>query len=98
MREMELRTASPDDAEKLLDIYSFYVLYTAITFEYEGPSVSEFRNRITNTLKKYPYIVAVDDGKILGYAYASAFKGRAAYDHSIETSIYVATGKEEVFP
>ncbi len=87
---MNLRTATPDDAEELLGIYSYYVMNTAITFEYEVPSVSEFRERITNTLKKFPYIVAEEKGKIVGYAYASPFKARAAYEHSIETSIYVA--------
>ena len=87
---MELRIATPDDAEELLGIYSYYVENTAITFEYEVPSAEEFRKRIENTLKKYPYIVATENGKIIGYAYAGAFKARAAYDHSIETSIYVS--------
>jgi phosphinothricin acetyltransferase len=87
---MNLRLATPDDAEALLGIYSHYVKNTAITFEYDVPSVEEFRGRIENTLKKYPYLVAEEDGKAVGYAYAGAFKARAAYDHSIETSIYVS--------
>ena len=49
----------------------------------------EFENRIKNTLVKYPYIVAEKDNKIYGYTYASAFKGRRAYDWAVETSIYV---------
>ncbi len=85
----DIRIATTDDATELLKIYSYYVEHTAITFEYDVPSVAEFRQRIENTLKKYPYIVATENNKILGYAYAGAFKARAAYDHSVETSIYV---------
>lgn len=88
--EIEIRTASVSDAEKLLEIYKPYVEKTAITFEYEVPSLEEFALRIDNTLKKYPYLVALKDGKIIGYAYASKFKGRAAYDWAVETSIYIA--------
>ncbi len=87
---MKIRVATPGDAEALLGIYAYYVKETAITFEYDVPTVEEFRGRIENTLKKYPYLVAEEEGKIVGYAYASAFKTRAAYDHSVETSIYVA--------
>jgi phosphinothricin acetyltransferase len=88
--DMKIRVATPKDAEALLGIYAYYVKETAITFEYDVPTVEEFRGRIENTLKKYPYLVAEEEGKIVGYAYASAFKTRAAYDHSVETSIYVA--------
>jgi phosphinothricin acetyltransferase len=65
------------------------VEHTAITFEYEVPTVAEFKNRIETTLKKYPYLVAEKDKELLGYAYAGAFKERAAYDWAVETSIYV---------
>ena len=86
-----VRTASPEDASEILNIYAPYVENTAITFEYDVPDLNEFRQRIVNTLKKYPYIVAVEDGKIVGYAYAGTFKARAAYDSSVETSIYIKT-------
>lgn len=87
---MEIRLATPQDAEELLEIYRYYVEHTAITFEYETPSITEFRQRIKQTLKRYPYLAAVDGhGKIVGYAYASSFKNRAAYDWSVETAIYV---------
>ncbi len=92
-KHMRLRAAKPEDAAELLEIYGYYVKNTAITFEYEVPSVSEFISRIENTLKKYPYIVAEEEGKIIGYVYAGAFKARAAYEHSVETSIYVADKK-----
>lgn len=87
---MEIRYATTADAEELLSIYAPYVENTAISFEYTPPSVEEFRSRIEKTLENYPYLVAVEDGKILGYAYASVFHGREAYRHSVETSLYVA--------
>ncbi|MBE6339126.1 MAG: GNAT family N-acetyltransferase [Marinilabiliaceae bacterium] len=86
---MEIRLAKTDDAEALLAIYTPYVEKTAITFEYDVPSIDEFRNRIIAVSAKYPWLVAVDNGNIVGYAYASAFKERAAYQWSVETSIYV---------
>ncbi len=86
---MNIRLAKEDDAETLLELYAPYVKETAITFEYEVPSLEEFRGRIAATLKNYPYYVAEQDGKIVGYAYASAFKEREAYDWAVETSIYV---------
>ncbi len=86
-----IRIAVEEDAESLLRIYAWYVENTAITFEYAVPSLEEFRSRIRHTLERYPYLVEEnDDGEITGYVYASAFKGRAAYDWAVETSIYVA--------
>ena len=73
-----IRMAEESDAQALLAIYAPYVEKTAVTFEYEVPTVLEFKNRIASTLKRYPYLAAIRDGHILGYAYASAFKERAA--------------------
>lgn len=88
-----IRIAKIEDADKLLKIYSYYVTNTAISFEWNVPSLQDFSERIANTLKKYPYIVAEinqnKQKKIIGYAYAGAFKTRTAYDWSVETSIYV---------
>lgn len=84
-----IRTAILSDAQALLNIYSPYVEHTAITFEYDVPSVEEFASRIKNTLQKYPYLVAEKNGRLLGYAYASPFHERPAYDWAVETSIYV---------
>lgn len=94
--EARIRTASEADAEQLLEIYRPYVENTAITFEYEVPSVEEFAGRIKNTLKRYPYLVAETDEGVAGYAYVSAFKERAAYEWSVETSIYVSTDKKQL--
>ena len=87
---MRIEAVSIEDAEELLEIYAPYVEKTAISFEYDIPSVDEFRNRIDDISAKYPYIKAVDeDGSIMGYAYANTFKGRAAYDWCVETTVYV---------
>jgi len=86
---MNIRSATKEDAVRLLEIYAYYVTNTAITFEYEIPSLLEFEGRIENTLKKYPYLVIEDNGVIYGYAYAGVFKGRAAYDRSCEMTIYL---------
>ena len=93
--EIQIRKASVSDAEELLGIYVPYVEKTAISFEWDVPSVSEFRRRIENTLKKYPYLVAEKDGEILGYAYTGPFVGRAAYDWAAEVSIYVKEDKRK---
>jgi len=86
---LKIRAAGTQDAEELLKIYTPYVTYTAISFEYNVPSVEEFAGRVGRTLLKYPYLVAVEEGRIAGYAYASAFKERSAYDRSVETTIYL---------
>ncbi len=84
-----VRQAKLDDAERLTEIYDYYVQKTAISFEYDTPSVEEFRGRMAEFMKKYPYIVLVDDGELVGYAYAHAFVGRKAYEHSVEITIYL---------
>ena len=89
MNNIKIRPATPKDTKEILTIYSYYVNQTAITFEYDVPTEDEFRKRIENTLKKYPYLVALKNGGIAGYAYAGAFVGRAAYDWSAELTIYL---------
>lgn len=84
-----IRTAKVEDAEQLLNIYAYYVENTAITFEYEVPSLEEFTRRIRETLKNYPYLVAVVDGKIAGYIYAGRFRTRAAFAWCAASSIYL---------
>ncbi len=86
---MLIRSATPADAERLLEIYSYYVENTAISFELAPPSVEEFRDRIRGTLEKYPYLVLEDEGTVLGYCYASEISDRQAYRYSCELSIYV---------
>lgn len=87
--DIRIRIASEEDAEALLSIYRYYVENTAITFECHVPSVEEFKSRIRLTLERYPYLVAEEGERIVGYAYASPFKAREAYNWSVETSIYL---------
>lgn len=87
--EMIIRMATKEDAKGILEIYAPYVTDTAITFEYDVPSVEEFAERICLITKKYPFIIAIKNNHMIGYAYASAFKERAAYDWALETTVYV---------
>ena len=83
------RDATMEDAERILEIYDYYVRNTAITFEYDTPSLDEFKRRMKKTMQRYPYLVILKDGRIEGYAYAGVFIGRAAYDWSCEMTIYL---------
>lgn len=87
--QVTLRFAVPDDAAAIRSIYEPYVLNTAVTSEYYVPTEEEFRARITRTRERYPYIVAVKDGHIIGYIYASPLSPRHAYSWAAETSIYI---------
>ena len=85
-----IRSASVHDANQIVDIYNYYIKNTVISFEEELLGVLEMKERIDQVLKKgYPYLVYEVENEILGYAYASAWHPRAAYKHSVETSIYL---------
>ena len=87
--DIRIRMARREDAPALLDIFTPYVLQTAVAFNYEPPTLEEFRATMEDRLRRYPYLVAQRGGELIGYAYASPFKARAAYDWAVETSIYV---------
>lgn len=89
MNNIEIRNIQDKDITSVLNIYSHYVLNTAISFEYETPSIEEFTARVKNITTKYPYLVAVENGVIVGYAYAATFINRKAYDRSCELTIYL---------
>lgn len=86
---MKVRSAEIKDGEKILSIYTPYVLNTAITFEYTPPTISEMERRIEERRGRYPFLVLEEGEEILGYAYLSPFKEREAYSWSAETSIYL---------
>ncbi|MCD8084694.1 MAG: N-acetyltransferase family protein [Clostridiales bacterium] len=92
-KRVRIRIASTDDVRELLEIYRPYVEKTVITFEYDVPTPEEFETRMKRTLARYPYLVAEQDGALLGYAYTGPFVGRAAYAWGVETTIYL---REEV--
>lgn len=87
---MTVRLAAPADAAGVLAIYEPYVRDTAVSFELDVPTVEAMADRIASTLPARPWLVVADDGVILGYAYAGTHRSRAAYQWSVETSVYVA--------
>lgn len=84
-----IRNATLDDAPRMLEIYDYYVRNTAITFEYDTPTLDTFKARIEKATRRYPWLVILEDDRIEGYAYAGVLKDRAAYDWCCETSIYL---------
>lgn len=89
IRMITVRNATLTDAPRLLEIYDYYVKNTAISFEWDTPSLEEFEDRMRKIMRRYPYLVILRNGQIEGYAYAGAFVGRAAYDWACEMTIYL---------
>lgn len=89
---MEIRKVGISDAEQIAEIYNYYVLNSHSTFEIESVGVVEMKKRIGEISAKHPYFVLIEEGKILGYAYAAQYKTRAAYQTSVEISVYVRNG------
>jgi L-amino acid N-acyltransferase YncA len=85
-----IRPVTPDDAQALADIYNPYVRDTTITFEEEPVTAGDMAARISLVTKAHPWLVWEEGGHVLGYAYASVWRARAAYRHSTETAIYLA--------
>lgn len=86
---IKIRLVLPEDAPALAHIYAHYVLNTAVTYEYEPPTAAQFKCRIEAVCSAYPYFVAEMDGRVVGYAYASAFGERKAFAWTAETAVYV---------
>ena len=86
---LKIRSITLEDAPELVRIYAPYVEKTAITFEYQVPTIEEFEGRIERILQRFPYLVAEEDGHVLAYAYASTYYDRSAYDWAVEVSVYV---------
>lgn len=88
---MLIRPATSADAAAIQRIYAPIVEETAISFELEAPDADEIARRIERASDLHPWIVAEGGaGELLGYAYATTFRGRAAYDASVESTVYVA--------
>ncbi len=84
-----IRLAEAADAAAVTAIYAPIVRDTCISFEYDVPDADEMRRRILDTLGRWPWLICVRQGVVLGYAYASPHRGRAAYRWSVDTSVYV---------
>ena len=87
---LKIRLASLEDAGQILSIYTPYVENTFITFEYDPPSLTVFEARMRGIMAAYPYLVCLHHDRIVGYAYASRPKERAAYQWNAELSVYIA--------
>jgi phosphinothricin acetyltransferase len=91
---MRIRAYSPGDENGIAEIYNYYISNTVITFEEEPLSAQQMRERIRSYLVDYPWFVCELDGQVAGYSYASRFHPRAAYRHTVETTVYVRNGCE----
>ena len=89
---MGIRLAVLEDAPALADIYRPYVEDTAISFELAAPSETMMRERMSRVMGKLPWLVCEEDGALAGYAYASPHHDRAAYQWSVDTSVYLRRG------
>jgi L-amino acid N-acyltransferase YncA len=90
---MTIRVASVDDAPQCLEIYAPFCLETPVSFETEAPSLEEMRGRIEKTLEFFPWLIADEGGRVLGYAYASRHRERAGYRWAADVSVYVRDGE-----
>jgi len=86
---MKIRPPKLTDAEQIANIYNFYILNTHHSFEIEPVGLEEMRRRIGDTIENYPFLIAEENGKVLGYAFAACYKPRSAYKNSVEVSVYV---------
>jgi L-amino acid N-acyltransferase YncA len=90
---MVVRDASERDADACARIYAPYVTDTAISFETEPPSATEMARRIAAARSTHAWLVAEDEGRVVGYAYGVPFRPRAAYRWSCEVSVYLELGR-----
>jgi phosphinothricin acetyltransferase len=88
-----VRAAAIKDAPQITDIYNYYILNTTVTFEKTPIGSDDMKERIQNTMSKYPWLVIEADDAIQGYAYATDWKPRGAYRHSVETTVYLRNGQ-----
>jgi phosphinothricin acetyltransferase len=86
---MHIRPVTAHDAEQIAEIYNWYVLNTIISFETEAVSPADMRARIAEKRLKYDWLVAEENQAIIGYAYYGPFRPRAAYYHTVESTIYL---------
>jgi L-amino acid N-acyltransferase YncA len=89
---MMIRSAHISDAAAICAIYNYYVRNTTVTFEEEAVQPEEMAARITEVTEKFPWLVYEAEGKVVGYAYASAWKSRCAYKYSVEVTVYLENG------
>ncbi len=90
MASLDIRPAEEADLPFVTEIYDHAVRYGTATFELESPDLAEMTRRFRALMDGgYPYFVAVLDGRVVGYAYAGAYRPRPAYRFTVENSIYL---------
>ena len=87
-----IRDVKIQDVFKILEIYNYYILNTSVTFEEDPVSSIDMEKRILEITEHYPWLVYENEGVVVGYAYASAWRVRKAYRHSVETTVYLQHG------
>jgi phosphinothricin acetyltransferase len=90
MKDLLIRAAALLDSAQIVDIYAPYVRESAVTFDEEVPTIAAMSHKIEDIQKMYPFLVAQYETKVIGYAYASAFRPRAAFRWSVEVTVYVS--------
>lgn len=85
-----IRPVKASDAPDICKLYNYYVFNTHVNFEEEAVTVEGMEGRIGGVSQNHPWLVYEHEGKVIGYAYASAWKSRCSYRHSVETSVYIA--------
>ncbi len=85
-----IRAVKGEDAAAIAAIYNHYIRHSVATFEEEELGAAEMNARMADVAAAgYPWLVAEQDGELIGYAYASRWKARAAYRYSVEVSVYL---------
>ena len=79
-----IRSVEPSDIPQILQIYEYYIVNSHVTFEEEVPTLMEFTKRVNDIHEKYPFLVFVENEKVLGYSYANVFRTRNAYRFTTE--------------
>jgi phosphinothricin acetyltransferase len=86
---MMIRDARPEDAHRIAEIYNYYILNDICTFEELAISEQEMRERIDRIQKEYPFLILEREDDLHAYAFATQWKSRSAYRHTVELSVYV---------
>ena len=87
-----IRSATAADAQAICSIYNHFILQSTATFEETAITPDDMAARIDALSGRLPFLVAVLDGAVAGYAYAAPWKSRSAYRHTVESSVYIAPG------
>lgn len=87
-----IRQVTTNDAKEITEIYNYYIKHTIITFEETPVTEEEIKERIAIVSSNLPWIVYEENNRIIGYAYASEWKSRCAYKHSLESTVYLQKG------